>query len=294
VLSKSHDKLSTFGILKDVREDRLNAYVNQLVDAGALARATGEFPTIILGPKAGPVLKNEVTARLVEPKEELLPEGRGTRRNGGGGAGLPARQLTRLESELFERLRTLRKSLADERRLPPFVIASDVVLEELCRVRPTSVAGLTGVRGIGRQKAADLGQPFVAAIAEFCRDKGLDANLAPSRGSGADEETTRVTASAQAAFPLFRKGAQIDEVMRKTGRARSTVVGYLCDFITTEPAAGIDAWVDRSTQNRILAVAEQERLTAIGPIRARLVEQGNDTIDYDHIRITMTHKRARK
>lgn len=297
VTSRGHDKLSTFGILSGVREDRLNAFVNQLVDSGALARSTGEYATVELGPRAAAVMKSEVTARLVEPKEGLVAEGAGARRrtgkgsDGGRASGPP---LSRLESELFERLRALRKSLADERRIPPFLIASDVVLEELCRVRPTSIAGLTGVRGIGRQKAQDLGQPFVASIAEFCREKDLNANLAPSRDNSDDDSTPRITANAQAAFPLFRRGMQLDEVMQKTGRARSTVTGYLCDFITAELPASIDAWVDRATQNRILSIAEQDRLTAIGPIRARLVEQGNDTIDYDQIRITMTHKRARK
>ncbi|HZW07146.1 MAG TPA: RecQ family ATP-dependent DNA helicase [Phycisphaerales bacterium] len=294
VTQRGHHTLSTFGILREMREDRLNAFVNQLVDSGALSRSTGEFPTIELGPDAAAVMKSQVTARLVEPKEGLVAEGAGARRRRGasGGGGVDTRPLTRPESELFETLRALRRTLAEERRVPPYVIASDAVLEELCRVRPTSVAGLTGVRGIGRQKAQDLGQPVVAAIARFCTDNQLPANLTPTRDSS-DDETPRITANATAVFPLFRRGAQIDEVMQKTGRARSTVTGYLCDFITTELPASIDAWVDRSAQNLILAASEQSNSNAIGPVRARLVEQGNDTIDYDQIRITLVHKKAR-
>jgi ATP-dependent DNA helicase RecQ len=294
VVSRGHDKLSTFGILREIREDRLNAFVNQLVDAGALARSTGEYATVELGPQAAAVMKSQVTARLVEPKEGLVAEGSGARKKRSSGGAVDTRPLGRLESDLFERLRALRRALAEERRVPPFVIASDAVLEELCRVRPTSVSGLTGVRGIGKAKAQDLGQPVVAAIAEFCREHQVPANLAPTRDSSADDETPRITANAAAVFPLFRRGAQIDEIMQKTGRARSTVIGYLCDFIASELPASIDAWVDRSAQQRILTVAESERLSAVGPIRARLVEQGNDTIDYDQIRITLTHNKSRR
>ena len=295
VRTRGHDKLSTYGLLKEINEDSLNAYVNQLIDSGALARSTGEYATVELGPDAAAVMKSQITARLVEPKDGIVAEGAGARKrkpsSGGGSSGAP---LGRLESDLFERLRALRRTLAEDRKVPPFVIASDAVLEELCRVRPTSIAGLTGVRGIGRQKAADLGQPFVSAIAQFCTEHSIPANLAPTRDNSEDDAAPRITANAQAAFPHFRRGAQIEEIMEKTNRARSTVMGYLCDFITSELPASIDAWVPRATQNRILAIAEQERLSAVGPIRARLAEQGDDTIDYDQIRITLTHKRARK
>ncbi|HYC99794.1 MAG TPA: RecQ family ATP-dependent DNA helicase [Phycisphaerales bacterium] len=295
ITQRGHHTLSTFGILRDIREDRLNAFVNQLVDSGALARSTGEYPTIELGPDAAAVMKSQVTARLVEPKEDLVAEGAGARRrrSSGGAVATDARPLNRQESELFEILRGLRRRLAEERRVPPYVIASDAVLEELCRVRPTSASGLTGVRGIGKQKAQDLGQPVVAAIAQFCLDNQLQANLTPSRNSSGDDDTPRITANATAAFPLFRRGAQIEEVVQKTGRARSTVTGYLCDFITSELPASIDPWVGRAAQNRILAAAERSRSNAVGAVRARLAEEGDDTIDYDQVRITLTHKRAR-
>ncbi|MDP1661167.1 MAG: RecQ family ATP-dependent DNA helicase, partial [Phycisphaerales bacterium] len=205
VVSRGHDKLSTFGLLREINEDSLNAYVNQLIDAGALARSTGEYATVELGPQAAAVMKSQITARLVEPKEGLVAEGAGARkRKSGSGGAADTRPLSRTESELFDILRELRKRLAEERRVQPYMIASDVVLEDLCRVRPTSIAGLTGVRGIARQKAQDLGQPVVAAIAEFCKAREIPANLTATRDNSHDDAAPRITAGAAAAFPLFR------------------------------------------------------------------------------------------
>jgi ATP-dependent DNA helicase RecQ len=69
-----------------------------------------------------------------------------------------------VDRDLFERLRAVRLQIARARGVPPYVIFHDTTLRELARLRPTSIAELYGIRGIGAKKAEDLGEVFLAAI----------------------------------------------------------------------------------------------------------------------------------
>ncbi|MFZ4575100.1 MAG: RecQ family ATP-dependent DNA helicase [Phycisphaerales bacterium] len=290
VLARGHDSLTTHGLLKELETHDLQSYISQLVDAGVLARSGGEYPVVDLGPMAAKVLRNELTARLVRAKEALAAEGAGARKR----VDREARPLDPTETALFDRLRAFRRTLADARAVPPFVIASDVVLQELCRVRPTRIAGLTGVRGIGARKAQELGQPAVELIAEFCQTYGLAGDQAPSRDNSSDEDTVKLSAGAEGALVCFRRGDSIDQVMAQTGRARSTVVGYLCDYIAAERPASIEPWVEAGVARKVLDAAAKTDGSALKPIKELLAAQGDDAIGYDSIRVTLafTEQRA--
>jgi ATP-dependent DNA helicase RecQ len=67
---------------------------------------------------------------------------------------------------LFEALRTLRRALADERGVPPYIVFSDVTLREMARRRPATPAEFLAVKGVGEWKAAEFGARFLAAIRE--------------------------------------------------------------------------------------------------------------------------------
>jgi ATP-dependent DNA helicase RecQ len=70
------------------------------------------------------------------------------------------------DQDLFERLRAVRLRLARARNVPPYVIFHDTTLREMARLRPSSVAALRGVYGVGARKADDLGEQFLAVIRE--------------------------------------------------------------------------------------------------------------------------------
>jgi ATP-dependent DNA helicase RecQ len=83
-----------------------------------------------------------------------------------------SRPRSRVEAEswqdvdraLFERLRAVRLDTARERGVPPYVIFHDATLREMARLRPTSIAALLAVKGVGARKADDLGEIFLSAI----------------------------------------------------------------------------------------------------------------------------------
>ncbi|WP_415910567.1 DNA helicase RecQ [Oleiharenicola sp. Vm1] len=160
VLRWDHDKLSTYGIGKDLARPAWAAIGRELMRLGYVAQAEGEYPILELTEAGMNVLRSREKITLTKPL--ALPK---------------ARRVTRREGEiacdeiLFARLRELRKKLADERGVPAYVIFGDATLRQLAREYPIDVDQLDGITGIGEKKRAEFGATFVAAIAQF-----LDSN----------------------------------------------------------------------------------------------------------------------
>jgi ATP-dependent DNA helicase RecQ len=163
VVQRGHDKLSTFGLLAALTPQKIANYIDQLIDQGDLERTDGEYPVLRLTRGSAEILKSERQAVLLEPKVALAKPARGERRRGGAE---PARELHASERDLFEALRRLRRALATELGVPPYVVFNDVTLEELARLRPTTPTAMLAVKGVGQKKLTQFGDRFLTAIAE--------------------------------------------------------------------------------------------------------------------------------
>jgi len=163
VTARGHDKLTTFGLLKDAGVAEIRGYIEQLLAQRLLRQTTGEYPVLALTPGGVTLLKNPAA----QPDLALARQ-----RKPAAGAARP--QHARIETEswqdvdraLFERLRALRLEIARKRGVPPYVIFHDTTLREMARLKPTSLEELLRVRGVGARKAEDLGPLFVAALKE--------------------------------------------------------------------------------------------------------------------------------
>lgn len=160
VNQRGHDRLSTYGLLKDIDKDTLVSLVDQLVDLGALVREPGEFPVLRLAEPAGPILKGTVPVRFlrVRASEVLVATDRKRRRAQGVALSPP-------EQRIFDDLRALRRQLAADRGVPPYVVFGDAPLLEMARLRPSSLTAMAQIRGVGAAKLEQFGARFLAAIA---------------------------------------------------------------------------------------------------------------------------------
>jgi ATP-dependent DNA helicase RecQ len=161
-----HDQLSTYGLLKGTDRKSLTNMVYQLIDDGLLERTKDEHPVLRLNAASREVLRGARAVQILQPKLKLKK----TR--------FDERSWEGVDAGLFEALRALRRQLADERRVPPFVLFSDATLREMARVRPGSAAALLRVRGVGERKVAELGERFLKTIHAYCRAQGLPLNMA--------------------------------------------------------------------------------------------------------------------
>ncbi len=161
-----HTSLSTFGLLKDKSVREVRHWIDQLIGLGHLLVADGQFPTLSLTRSGALVMKGQAPVVLF-----ALPETPKARR-GKKGAAAETRTVAGRDDSLFQRLRALRRRLAAERRVPPYLIFGDRTLLELAAAKPTSVNQLHGIRGIGEVKARDLGPIFTAEIAAALAETG--------------------------------------------------------------------------------------------------------------------------
>ncbi len=159
VRSFGHEKLSVFGVGKARSEHEWRSLFRQLVARGLADIDLEGYGGLRLSDTCRPLLRGEVALHLrLEPKPQ---KGSSTR----SGSGSPASQLVRGEErEQWEALRTLRRKLAEEHSVPPYVIFPDSTLLEMLRSQPGSMAEMARVSGVGARKLERYGEAFLAVL----------------------------------------------------------------------------------------------------------------------------------
>ncbi len=154
-----HDRLTTYGIGKDLARPAWAAVGRELMRLGYVGVDEGEYATLHVTEAGMAVLRARTPITLTKPMD--LPKAK--------------RVTTRREGDiacdeiLFERLRTLRKKLADERSVPAYIIFGDTTLRALAHFYPTSIDQLEGIPGIGEKKRAEFGEIVTGEIADYLK-----------------------------------------------------------------------------------------------------------------------------
>lgn len=149
------DSLSTFGLMKDKSRAELKLLMNQLVSAGYLEVAEGDYPILRLTAASRQVLRGEVRVMLPTQKKILAHLREDTK------------EKTPASDGLFGALREVRKKLAARDHIPPFMVFSDATLRDMCSLSPQNLDEMREVRGVGERKLRQYGQEFLDAIAAY-------------------------------------------------------------------------------------------------------------------------------
>ena len=224
--------------------------------------APGKFATLQLTADGRAALRERISITLTKPTEVVTKT---TTRAG----------EIRCDEALFDRLRSVRRTLADERNVPAYVIFSDVALREMARAYPTTRPEFRRIPGVGEQKLKDFAEPFLAAITEY-----LVSNPRQTFAEAAALPVSRRLAlndSESETLRRFQHGASIDEIACARGFVRSTIATHLA--LAIESGAPLE-------RERFFNPAQQEEigaaLRASGPrnlVGARDSLGGRYTID---------------
>ncbi len=153
VRQRGHDQLSVFGIVGTEEAPLLQPLSRALQARGALVAT--DHGGLALGGDAPAILKGEQSVEIVLP-----PKREGRRKRGDSGA-------NPVGDPLFEALRDLRRDLAAEAQMPPYVIFHDATLRELAAKRPMDLAEMAGISGVGARKLEAYGDTFLAVIRQY-------------------------------------------------------------------------------------------------------------------------------
>jgi ATP-dependent DNA helicase RecQ len=151
-----HDRLSTYAIGGELSRPQWSAVGRELMRLGYVAVAEGEFATLEITREGLAVLVNRTPVTLTKPME--LPKAKRVQRRVGDEA---------YDELLFERLRTVRKTLADERRVPAYIVFGDATLRAMARQYPTDLDAMENIPGMGEKKRAEFGDIFAGEIASY-------------------------------------------------------------------------------------------------------------------------------
>ena len=156
VLQNRHSNLPVFGIGSDVSRKEWMQLARQLLSLGYVVQ--GEYNVLKLTAKSMGILFNDEKIFLKKaPKVEKAA--RSARRSH-----TPVVSTGRLDEDLFNRLRRLRKRLADEQNLPPYIIFSDAALREMASEKPGTLSAFARISGVGEKKLDAYGELFIGEI----------------------------------------------------------------------------------------------------------------------------------
>jgi ATP-dependent DNA helicase RecQ len=165
-----HDRLGPYGALRGEKKGQVRAWIDQLLAHGLLARTDDEYPTVTLTADGRAVLRGDAPAPALSSVRVVVAgvresvvgresDGAPAARDGSGAADPSA-----YDRVLFDDLRALRRRLADERGVPPYLIFSDASLRDMARLRPLTLEQFRDVKGVGDWKLETFGERFLAAI----------------------------------------------------------------------------------------------------------------------------------
>ncbi|MEM8783732.1 MAG: DNA helicase RecQ [Planctomycetota bacterium] len=164
VTAREHDKLTVHGIGKDQPTGHWRAVAEHLIQQDFLAQTTDEYRTVSLTPQSKPLLRGEVT---VEMPVSRATKARAFVKSGAGGVNKTGGvDDSQIDHDLFETLRTLRKELAAEQGVPPYVVFGDTALRQMAAYQPATDDQFLAISGVGRTKLERYGPHFLQRIKE--------------------------------------------------------------------------------------------------------------------------------
>jgi ATP-dependent DNA helicase RecQ len=236
-----HESLSTYGIGTEHSRTEWAGIGRELVRLGLLRQNAATFNSLELTDAGRAALKSRQAITLTRPVS--APESAKHR------AGEIA-----CDEALFEKLRQLRKQLADERGVPPYIVFSDVALRQMARHYPHTQAEFSRINGVGDAKLREFSAPFLGEINTHLASSPRqifadDSFTAPARAASrpALNDTARET------LHFFRNGRSVQEVARLRGLKEGTVYGHLEEAVRAGEAVDVGRLLDAKAREEIAA-----------------------------------------
>lgn len=241
VLQKGHDKLSTYGIGLERTAEEWKLLARSLIHQGLVDETADGYPVIKLNALSWEVMRRQRSVQLAVAKVSQSPE---TEESSSSAA----------DSELlFLQLRSLRKQIADEQSVPPYVVFPDSTLRLMSQKRPQTLEAFARLSGVGTYKLEHYGQRFVDAIRDYNQ-----ANLS----------TTQLQT-----LELHRQGLNIEEIATQRNLKPSTIYTHLAELLERQQPVDIDRLIPPQTRLTIEQAIQTVGSNMLKPIYEHLGER---------------------
>lgn len=252
-----HDQLSTYGIGKDTPREEWATLGRQLIRLGFIDTSPDNLQTLSLSKSGLAALMNRTPVMLT--RSPVVVASTSTAKVAKAGS-------IACDEALFAELRALRKHLADERGVTPYVVFGDTSLRHMCRSYPCTDREFLAIPGVGTQKLADYGAAFMDAISKWLEthERQAFAIEAASPPPPKMKSEGAVSASAMESIRLFNTGKAVQQIAELRNMSRGTIAQHLAQGIVSG---------DLAADPRVFYTAEEEAL-----IRQAAAEHGHERL----------------
>jgi ATP-dependent DNA helicase RecQ len=234
------DSLSTFGIMKEYAKETLMELIAFLTADGYISSAGDQYPVLRLNEVSTAVLRGDkqVVLRRVLLRQASADE-------------------TKADAGLFERLKALRKSIAEEENVPPYVIFSNATLMDMCQKLPSDAAGMLNVSGVGSRKLHKYGQAFLSVIQDYTMAQGedIDQDIRPAKKRKERKRKPKGDTQMET-LALYKNGWGIAEIAEGRGLEKSTVEGHLLALAQKGEQIGFERLYPKEQEKLILSAIQ--------------------------------------
>ena len=291
VLQGGYDQIKTYGAGRDLPYLDWYSYIHQMLNDGLFYIAYEEGYALKITERGQQVLKGELPLplRKFQPSEKAEKPTRASKK----AANAASTAAGTSEAMLFDKLRKLRKQIADEQGVPPYVVFSDATLQEMVTERPVNRVGMLGISGVGMKKFETYGEAFIRLILE----DGVGSIPADSDNMFSEPRPRAVVAdkpvgdSEDATIQFHQMGLTPEDIAERRGLALSTVKSHLYNAYTKGRELRIHDFMSDAELAEIFTARAQ---LGGDPTLRDLFDHLREKYDYFQLRMAaLYHKRLR-
>ncbi|MGC1394882.1 MAG: RecQ family ATP-dependent DNA helicase, partial [Coleofasciculaceae cyanobacterium] len=246
IAENGHHLLSTYGIGKDRSAEAWKMLARSLLHQGLVDETTDGYRVLKLNKLSWEVLRSQRSVQIAITQTSVdqalfTPNSRGA------------------EIEiLFDRLRKLRKQIADTQAVPPYVVFADSSLKLMAQQRPETIEAFAEISGVGTHKLNQYGDKFLAEIRAFCQEQKLPTALPAT--------THMIT------LQFYQQGLSVEEIAQKRGFTPRTIITHLSELLETKQPIDLNRLVSKELQQPILQAIQTVGADSLKTIKEHLGE----------------------
>ncbi len=271
IMARGHQNLSVYGIVDDFSKEDLRHIISQLLSR-KLIKTNGQknYPVLELSPRGKDFLEKREAIHLARPAAtaQLSQPGEAAE--------------TAYDQDLFEQLRRLRKKIADDLGVPPYVIFGDLALRQMAFYLPQSDANFLKISGVGEEKLKHYGKLFMEVIQTYAETNDLQEKTIPGKRAARPRRSNGTGATYLQTKKMVQEKMSINDIASARGLAPGTIVAHIEKLLNTGENLDIDYLRPPAEHFETIKAAFQETGgTALAPVHGRLADQ----FSYEELRM---------
>lgn len=267
----------TYGVGKDISKQDRQQYIQQLISIGLISVDYENQSCLTLNEQSNRVLFEKEAVMLVNPQQIFTKTAKENISFGWE------------TDELFETLKKLRKKIADEEKLPPFIIFHDTTLQNMAYYQPIKKEQILDIQWVWENKCTKYGQKFIQAIQNFLTENpGYKTTIIKQKKLDTPKIKTMTSTTNFVTGDLYKQGHRVEKIAQMRWVKIGTVMDHLCTlYINWNIDLNINDFV---SPDEIKIINEAIKKYGIDKLKP-LFEYAQEKISYDKIRFCVANRK---